>query len=1071
MISRFLGKAGAEVRANDPQAISTWTDDGLVFHRSAISAAKLSEHKQLDGYLLQLDEEGYLTALSEDVLLQWDDLYGLLSDEAQQSSLSLLALPPTLPLKPQLMSEAALSDMDFRVVISGWQLGGDRHISGGLDRTGALVRLDGGLGLLPEGAWRLLQAVRELVARQREASGERTNQLGWAKIRKLATTCGAGMDGFLRHSIVLHPEKLKLLLRKAPIEGVPVIEIEPGFAGQPDSWIADFDAYDQVQDRYHLVQHDGSVVHVIVTPEVKAVLESIKRMPGRRVAGDEALQIIRNPYAILGADAELVLDPEEFEQSREEAGIQFHRFSVAPFFDEQGRIQHADLLLEAISEQPAKPESIRFETAYQFASFVSELEAKMAAGFSCGFWRGYELELADFRLEDLQGLKALLERWRQEALGRMFDDVFDMSQYGSRVIGLGPVQKVTSPYLGKEGGEKWLPDELLQASGLDADLLNKWDTSNQEHFNEFCERIERAKEAGATAVPIPGVELEVLLDHAERIREAWATKFSAPLSPGAETKERSGLIVDGNIDSAHASAARVSELSEGAKPELPGALRDEIRLKDHQLHGVAWLQNLFEQRNQKVGGCLLADDMGLGKTLQLLTFIAWYLERDASAPPILIVAPVSLLDNWEREFERFFHTAGMPMLKLYGASLSAVKLKKGEIPAKMQEMGIRNLLRPGWVGEARIVLTTYETLRDQELSLARQKWGIVVCDEAQKIKNPAAMITQAAKAIHADFCVACTGTPVENSLTDLWCLFDFVQPGLLGALNEFGGAYRRPIECKTDQDNLALERLRALIAPQLLRRTKDEVADLPPKIEDKACRRLPLSTLQDKLYRSEVAQHKVKGEMLTKVGDRNIAVLGLLHTLKLVCAHPHAVRPEGALLDVSPKMRWLMSTLTSIRDAGEKVIIFTELRDIQRDLRIAVMDHFRLPEVSIINGDTSAVATRGPSRQGIIDRFQAEPGFGVIILSTTAVGFGVNVQAANHVIHFTRPWNPAKEDQATDRAYRIGQTRRVSVYYPTVISDAFDTFEHKLDLLLSKKREVAHDMLNGAEDIPLMDLA
>lgn len=1055
--------------ANDEKSASYWTADGLVFNREIVS----TQDRMLDGYLIQLDEEGFLTPLSEDVLLAWDDLYNLIANEAHQSSLNLLKLPPILALKPQLVSEGALSDPEFRISIKGWKLDNECSIAGGLDRTGALVRLDGSEGLLPESSWRVLQAVRELFSAQREQTGERTNQIGWAKIRKLAKAAGAGMDGFLAHTVVLHPEKLKLALRKAPIDGVPVIEVEPGFGEQPVNWLRSFDAYGQVQDRYHIVEPDGSITHVVLTPEVKSVLEGVKRMTARRVTGDDALQLLRNPYTILGSDAVQVLDPEEFEHERDSAEIFFHRFYVEPIFDDQGRVVRVALLLEPISEHGRESEMRPIEHPHQFAAFIAELEAKMAAGFSCGFWQGYELELADFHLEDLQGLKKLLERWQQEALGRMFEDVFDMSQYGDRVIGFGARQTPSSPYIGKEGSENWLPDELLKSSGLDAEILNKWDTANREHFDEFCERIECATESGHEQVRIPGIEVEVTLDNAQRIREAWAKKFKESLPPGKGNgeKNREGLIIDDHIETANTDDARIRQLPDDTAPELPLSLKDSIKLREHQLYGLAWLQNLFAQTGSKVSGCVLADDMGLGKTLQLLSFIAGYLESDQADDPVLIIAPVSLLDNWEREFERFFHTAAMPMLKLYGESLSAVKLKKAQIPGSMQAQGIRNLLRPGWVGDAKIVLTTYETLRDQELSLARQHWSIVICDEAQKIKNPAALVTQAAKALKADFRVACTGTPVENSLTDLWCLFDFVQPGLLGALNEFGRIYRRPIECKTDADNQALEELRSLIEPQLLRRTKDEVADLPPKIEDHDCRRLNISTQQDRLYRSEIARHREKSALLEKAGERNVAVLGLLHTLKLVCAHPHAIRPEGDLLDVSPKMRWLMDQLERIRQHGEKVIIFTELRDIQRDLRMAIMDNFDLPEVSIVNGDTSVSATRGPNRQGIIDNFQAQPGFGVIILSTTAVGFGVNVQAANHVIHFTRSWNPAKEDQATDRAYRIGQTREVRVYYPTVVSGTYETFEHKLDLLLGKKRSVADDMLNGTEDVDVMALA
>lgn len=269
----------------------------------------------------------------------------------------------------------------------------------------------------------------------------------------------------------------------------------------------------------------------------------------------------------------------------------------------------------------------------------------------------------------------------------------------------------------------------------------------------------------------------------------------------------------------------------------------------------------------------------------------------------------------------------------------------------------------------------------------------------------------------------------------------------------------------------ALDKLRAMIEPQLLRRTKQDVAkDLPAKIEDQTCKSLQMSFMQNRLYRSEVKAYQEQRVLQEKLGEQNAAMLGLLHTLKLVCAHPHGVRPEGIAREVSPKLDWTLRKLKMIETLGEKVIIFTELRDIQRTLQLAIIDDFGFrPEV--INGDTNASSERGPSRQQLIDKFQKKPGFGVIILSTTAVGFGVNVQAANHVIHFTRPWNPAKEDQATDRAYRIGQTRDVHVYYPTVVSDGITTFEQTLDHLLSRKRALATDMLNGVGEIEISEFA
>lgn len=270
-----------------------------------------------------------------------------------------------------------------------------------------------------------------------------------------------------------------------------------------------------------------------------------------------------------------------------------------------------------------------------------------------------------------------------------------------------------------------------------------------------------------------------------------------------------------------------------------------------------------------------------------------------------------------------------------------------------------------------------------------------------------------------------------------------------------------------ERDDAALDKLRALIEPQTLRRTKQDVAkDLPAKIEDQACRSLPMHVLQRDLYLSEISKYNQQKKMQEQLEQRESGMLGLLHKLKLVCAHPFSVRPDPRLKEQSPKLNWLMTQLDAIKQAGrgDKVILFTELRDIQRELQHAIEGRFGFKPI-IINGDTSTSSKSAQSRQRLIDRFQEEQGFSIIILSTVAVGFGVNVQAANHVIHFTRCWNPAKEDQATDRAYRIGQEKDVYVYYPTIRDASMPTFESTLDDLLDKRRALARDMLHGASDI------
>ncbi|WP_040259315.1 type I Zorya anti-phage system protein ZorD [Pseudomonas massiliensis] len=1073
MLKRFFSRREPGITSARPTGFAPVVEEqGFCY---PLALAEDDSHWHLAAYLDQLFEEDLATQLSDRWLLPWEALYQLLDDPEHVSSLPLLGLPPLSALRPQLCSSGSLAEADFKVFIQSWQ---DplTHAPVNFERTGAVVRHGTNTELLPEPSWALLQAVQSLHQAQKEHPGESTNQIGWANIRKVAKKAKAGMDGFLDKTVVIKPERLQIKPRKAMVGNTPVIELEAGFEGQPANWLASFDGYKQVQDTYRVSDSDGTITHVLIEPDVRTVLESVRGLPGRRVAGDDAITLVRNPYSVIGDAAQKVIDPDEYEASLVEAGIHFHRFRVTPVLAEDGQaIQAVNLYLEPISKAPLPEHILEFRASHEFAPFVQELQVKLAAGMPAGLWQGFELELSDFDLGQLAGINTLLSDWQKQESGYTFEAVLDLASYGDRVTGIGEAEHISSPFLVKEATENWLPAEV-KAAGLEGALLNRWDPANREHFEEFQLRLDQARETGEAYVDLPGCDARLPLKAAQQLRDAWLRK----LQPAQECTEqkpekaaRTVLQIAHNIEEATYAQRRESALkaAHDAPAQLPTLLRDDIQLREHQLKGVAWMQQLFGLSPQHVSGCLLADDMGLGKTIQLLTFIVNYLEQNPAAEPVLIIAPVSLLDNWERELKRFFHSDALAVLKLYGGELGAVKFKKHEIPLELQAKGIKNLLRPGWRGNAGIVLTTYETLRDQEFSLARQQWAIVVCDEAQKIKNPAALITQAAKAIPARFRVACTGTPVENTLIDLWCLFDFIQPGLLGGLNQFGREYQRPIEAAAERDTVALERLRALIEPQTLRRTKQDVAkDLPAKIEDEACRALQMHKLQRNLYLGAISDYTQRQQMQEQLNQRESGMLGLLHKLKLICAHPYSVQPDPLLRTHSPKMGWLIQQLEQIHrsGSGDKVIVFTELRDIQRELQHAIEERFGF-KATIINGDTSTSSHSSQSRQRLIDRFQEAPGFSVIILSTVAVGFGVNVQAANHVIHFTRCWNPAKEDQATDRAYRIGQEKDVYVYYPTIRDAQMPTFEATLDELLNKRRALARDMLQAAGEVHAAD--
>jgi superfamily II DNA or RNA helicase len=577
--------------------------------------------------------------------------------------------------------------------------------------------------------------------------------------------------------------------------------------------------------------------------------------------------------------------------------------------------------------------------------------------------------------------------------------------------------------------------------------------------------------------PIPVSEAEFILETFNNVYDAARQGTLDPTKPRSEiaTRPRKHLVLKANIQSIDYEEARRDILRNGPElPSLPAGFRQGVTLMDHQLSGVAWLQHLFSNAPHHCRGAVLADDMGLGKTLQLLTLLAWAFETEPSLPPALIVAPVSLLENWEEETAKFLKPGALSLLTAYGDSLSALRVQRESIDAQLRSDGLVKFLKPGWRGGANVVLTTYETLRDLEFSFAAEKWSVMICDEAQRIKNPNAMVTRAAKKQNVTFRVACTGTPVENTLVDLWCLFDYVQPGLLGALNDFGRRYRRPIEAETEEERARVKELRERISPQILRRAKAEVAkNLPPKRHVPS--RVPLSSYQRSLY-----AHAIN---LFKSRDRSDGVspfknhLGLLHYLRLICTDPRPIgltlfrpEPRDNYQNQAPKLAWLLAILEQIMAVGEKAIIFCEFREIQRMLRHYIEEVFGFAP-DIINGDTAAAAKHIASRQKRIKAFQAKSGFGVIILSPVAVGFGMNIQEANHVIHYTRSWNPAKEDQATDRAYRIGQTKKVNVYCPVVYAQDFTTFDVKLDELLSAKRELASDMLNGAGEVNPGDFA
>jgi len=1062
-----------------PKPTSTFAEKNWFDHAETFGPD--AEHVS---YLSQLEEEGFAQFEQGTVFLSWDTIYQLLDLSEHVGSVALLGLPELFHVAPNLKSSGGLTDTSFSIAIAGWRHKDGSALSGQLKTVGAIAERNGQQHLLPEPSWRLVHAIKTYAALPATEKKPDVNRRHWAQIRKFALAARASLDNFLSRTIVLTPEKLRMTMRKIQFGDTKVVEVIPEFSGAPSGWLKAFDGYNHVQDRYDISDGAGQI-QILIEPAVKTVLSEIKRMPGRRVSGSRAEAFIRNPFALLGEEAGQVISEDEFEEAREEAGIYFNRFTANVDRDEKG-ISGVSLLIECSQKGAITTERYPFKNPEDLGDFIHELDQKLSQSMQCCAWEGWDLELLGDAKDQLCTLRDARAEWSSSTSLGSLSDVYDLSRYSQRIAEIGKEKPYYSPYIGKtKDDEGWFPDNAAigyfwKPEGSSEPLAIRLDPKD---LDKIETDIAKAKTDGKDQLQLPNCPKPMSLPEAEALigtlRETFAD-VKAGTFPKAPKSEPSGtkstkpltLVLKPNIERVDYEERRQDLIPKDPDfaPQLPQALKPEMKLLDHQLKGIARLQHLWNNPSSFCRGALMADDMGLGKTVQLLTFVVNCLEEHPDLEPVLIVAPVSLLENWNAEIVKFFKPEALKVETLYGDRLATKKLRRDQIPEDLLAKGLTRFLRPGWRGDANCVLTTYETLRDLEFSLASESWSIMICDEAQKIKNANALVTRAAKKQNVRFKIACTGTPVENSLADLWCLFDFIQPGLLGALNEFGTHYRRPIEAKTDEERARVEQLREHIEPQLIRRTKGEVAkDLPKKHIVDSCKSLPMSPYQRTLYSHLIGLFK---SQLSENGKENPTNhLQLLYHLKRVCIDPRPLGQQAHTSDLfedyankSPKMRWLMAELENIHASNEKAIIFIEFRDIQRIIQNYVRLKFGIAP-DIINGDTTVLSKNASSRQKRIDAFQKIPGFGVIILSPLAVGFGVNIQTANHVIHYTRSWNPAKEDQATDRAHRIGQKKDVHVYCPTIIDSTFKTFEKKLDELLEWKRNLSEDMLNGAGNL------
>jgi hypothetical protein len=513
----------------------------------------------------------------------------------------------------------------------------------------------------------------------------------------------------------------------------------------------------------------------------------------------------------------------------------------------------------------------------------------------------------------------------------------------------------------------------------------------------------------------------------------------------AEHAVKNVLIIETNFDKASFTRTTIGKRS--GQPSIPHGLKTTP--KKHQELGLTWLQRHWIEGSR---GAMLCDDMGLGKTFQALAFCLWLREQMEDGKlvqkPLLIVAPVGLLRNWEAEIEDHLFAPGLgDLVRAYGHHLKT--LKRG------RHMDGTAGLDTARLSTAKVVLANYEAVSDFQLSFGAVPFAAAVLDEAQKIKSPKARMTHAVKALNADFMLAMTGTPVENRLADLWCIADAVQPGALVDLKVFSARYEieggdvQGLREQVWQAESAIQQTPKL----LLRRLKSEKLDgLPAKHEHLL--KIPMPPRQLDAYERALAMKEISGPDGT---------LGMIHALRRASLHPSLV--EGGVqideLKVEDSARFIatINILDKVAPTGEKVLIFLESLDLQDadQLPLLLKRRYGLSKSPmVINGQVSTEA-----RQERVNAFQRESGFDVMLLSPKAGGVGLTLTAANHVIHLSRWWNPAVEDQCSDRVYRIGQTKPVHIYYPLAILPGAEehSFDWQLQVLMDRKRKLALNLL------------
>jgi len=649
---------------------------------------------------------------------------------------------------------------------------------------------------------------------------------------------------------------------------------------------------------------------------------------------------------------------------------------------------------------------------------------------------------------------------------------------GYRIIGIG------KPYNGYFGSVKIdTPlSKVLKADpsfvfAIDKDEANEFIEENKDNLIEVKYKLEKSIENEVDSVVIEdrnflNYELSTYLTMVNK----YIKKQGSNGGGSSTNKDKNVLLINPNdsesIEIEKNSNKSLDEISIDDDKEYSNYLNFDFTPYKHQVMALNWMIDLYKN---KYPGCLLADDMGLGKTFEVISFIDYLLRKNSKAK-ILIVAPTVLIDNWKNEFQSSLKTIDRYGIKIIrGKNTALDKLGNITTGARSELEVINDLDVVNFLEDNNIFITTYKTLQKYQFAWVTEAVNLdcIVYDEAQNIKNPNTLQTQAAKAVSSNeniFNILMSGTPIENELRDLWCLFDLFDPTFFGSWKNFRQTY-------VAKENKNMESmLRDKISNYMLRRMKNDILDgLPIKYE-------PKLDSNDKLHYPALNTYLSKKETVDYIEIVNSSreALSKLRDLRLFSLHPILLEKEKLInidelvnqdiLNQFSKTQRLLSLLEEIKRKNEKVIIFVISKSMQLLLQYTLRIPLGLGEISVINGENN----KSNIMHKKLDRFKQKDGFNVIILSPLAAGVGLTINEANHVIHLERHWNPAKEDQASDRVYRIGQTKDVYIHH--IISKLPDelrkkSFDEGLNQLIMNKKTLSNDTLIPTSAVSEKDLA